>query len=70
MYESPRPDDLGDQRTRQDTQQDDADLEADPRSEPGLAGAVARFPLWLIVSGVLLLALIAIYFAWLVLSPY
>jgi hypothetical protein len=30
MYESPRPDDLGDQRTRLDAQAEDSDSEADP----------------------------------------
>ena len=69
MRESPRPDDLGDQRTRLDAPAEDSGSKADPGSEPGLAGAAAGYPLWVIFGGVLLLALIAIYLATLLTHP-
>jgi hypothetical protein len=65
MHESPRPDDLGDQRTDIDPEPSDQRDAADPRSEPGVAGAASRYPYWLIVGGFLVFALVALYIAWL-----
>ncbi len=64
MYESPRPEDLGDQRTPVAPEPDDGDATVDPRSEPGVGGTVARLPYWFIVGGVILFAAVILYLAW------
>jgi hypothetical protein len=64
MEESPRPDDLGDQRTPVGPEPEDERAEAaDPRSEPGLRGALARVPYWFVVAAVIVAALILLYLA-------
>lgn len=65
MYESPRPEDLGEQRTRVDAQAEVSTSAPDPRSEPGPAGVAGRFPVWVIVGGVVVIVLIALYLAFL-----
>ena len=70
MVESPRPDDLGEQRTPLDPEPpDDERSTADPRSEPGSAGAAARYPYAIIAIAFVLFALIALYLAWNVVPP-
>jgi hypothetical protein len=70
MTDSPRPDDLGEQRTPVAPEPNDDDQSAaDPRSEPGARGAVARVPYWLIVGAVLLVAVLALYFAGAIFPP-
>lgn len=73
MRESPRPEDVGDERTpvaTEDEMMPDDRGAADPRSEPGLTGSEARFPYWLIIGAVVIIALVAIYLAWQYLSPH
>jgi hypothetical protein len=69
MQESPRPDDLGDQRTPVGPEPADEPSAADPRSEPGAAGAAARVPYWLVVIAVVVIALVALYLAGIVFPP-
>jgi hypothetical protein len=64
MQESPRPEDLDDQRTPVAPEPPDRPSAADPRSEPGLRGTVARLPYWFIVVAVIIFALIALYLVW------
>ena len=64
MQGSPRPDDLGDERTPVATDAEQQRTAPDPRSEPGVRGAIARYPLWLIVGSVVVIGLILIYLAW------
>jgi hypothetical protein len=66
MHETPRPDELGDERTPVATEAEQRPTAADPRSEPGITGTAARYPLWLIVGAVVIIGLIAVYLAWLV----
>jgi hypothetical protein len=63
MQESPRPDDLGEQRTPVGPEPPDRTAAADPRSEPGWRGSVARMPYWFIVLAVIVIAVIALYLA-------
>lgn len=65
VVESPRPEELGDQRTPVAPEPDDRPAAADPRSEPGVKGTAARFPYWLIVGAFVIFALVALYLAWL-----
>lgn len=70
MQESPRPEDIGDQRTPvSPEEEEDTPSAADPRSEPGAPGVAARMPLWLIVGGFVIFALVALYLAWLLMPP-
>lgn len=70
MQESPRPDDLGEQRTAVGPEpSDEHPSSADPRSEPGASGTVARVPYWFIVLAVVIVALIALYLAGFVFPP-
>ena len=64
MHESPRPEDLGDQRTPVAPEPVDEPAAVDPRSEPGARGAAARVPYWLIVGAVILVAIVVLYLAW------
>lgn len=64
MHESQRPEDLGDRRTAIATEPDDDAAAADPRSEPGARGTVARLPYWFIVGAVALAAAAILYLAW------
>ena len=71
MDESPRPQDLGEQRTPIGPEPDDDEGRSavDPRSEPGVRGTVASLPYWVIVLAVILVALVALYLAWLAFPP-
>jgi hypothetical protein len=70
MYESPRPDELGEQRTPVAPEPEDRDRSAaDPRSEPGPRGTVARMPYWFIVLAVVAVGLVALFLAYLVFPP-
>jgi hypothetical protein len=69
MRESPRPEDLGEQRTPVAPEPADESSSADPRSEPGVTGAAARVPYWFIVIAVIVVALIALYFAGIIFPP-
>jgi type VI protein secretion system component VasF len=64
MYESPRPDQVGDERTPLATEPEQSRSPADPRSESGAAGVAARYPLWLIVGGFIIFALVLLYIVW------
>lgn len=64
MNESPRPEDLGEQRTPVAPEPADDSPAVDPRSEPGVRGAAARVPYWLIVGGFIVAALVILYLAW------
>ena len=63
MQESPRPEDIGDQRTPVATEEPDRQSAVDPGSEPGPAAGASRLPLWLIVGAVVIFALLALYLA-------
>lgn len=70
MTESPRPDQLGDQRTPIAPEPDEErPAAADPRSDPGAGGAAARVPYWFVVIAVVVVALIALYLAGIVFPP-
>jgi len=70
MSEAPRPEDLGEQRTPVAPEPgEDQRSAADPRSDPGLGGAVARLPYWFIVIGFVFFALIALALAWAAFPP-
>ena len=71
MDDSPRPQDVGDQRTPvgPEPEYDEAGSATDPRDQPGIRGTVANLPYWVIVLAVILVALVALYLAWLVLPP-
>jgi len=69
MTESPRPEDLGEQRTAVAPEPADDSPTADPRSEPGRRGGLARVPYWLIVGAVLIVAIVALYFAGVIFPP-
>lgn len=70
MTESPRPEDLGEQRTPVAPEPvEDERSAADPRSESGPRGAVAKFPYWLVVFGVVLAAVVVLTLVWLVFPP-
>ena len=64
MTESPRPSDVGDERTPVATEAEQSSTPPDPASESGATGAVARYPIWLIVGAVVIFALVALYLAW------
>ena len=70
MTESPRPEDLGDQRTpvAPEPPEDDRSA-ADPRSEPGPRGTVAQFPYWFVVIGVVVAAVVVLALVWVVFPP-
>ena len=59
MKESPRPEDLGEQRTPVGPEEDGGDEAAvDPRSEPGPRGTLARLPYWFIVGAIIVAAIV------------
>jgi hypothetical protein len=60
MSESPRPQDLGEQRTPVAPEPADEPSAADPGSEPGPIGVTAGLPYWLIVGAVLVIAIIVL----------
>ena len=63
--ESPRPDDLGEQRTPVGPEPRETRLSAaDPRSDPSARGLFARYPYAIIVIAFAIFALIALYLAW------
>lgn len=64
MNEAPRPSELGDERTPVATEAEQSPTPADPASEPGPRGTIARYPMWLIIGAVIVFALAAIYLAW------
>lgn len=64
MYESPRPDDVGDERTPVATEPEQRSTPPDPRSDPGAPGVARRYPLWLIVGAFVIFALVLLYILW------
>jgi len=70
MRESPRPEDLGEQRTPIAPEPAEGDRSAaDPHSEPGPRGVLARYPYWIFVLVVVIVAVIALAFAWATAPP-
>ncbi len=69
MHESPRPEDVGEQRTPVAPEPADEPAQADPRSEPGPVGTLARLPYWFIVGAVIIIALIALALSGVVFPP-
>lgn len=70
MTESPRPEDLGEQRTPVSPEPAETEPSAaDPRSDPGARGLLARYPYWFVVIGVVVVAIIALLFAFNVAPP-
>ena len=63
MDETPRPEDLGEQRTPVAPEPADRPGAVDPRSEPGAKGAVAKMPYWVIVGAVILTAVVVLFLA-------
>jgi hypothetical protein len=64
MHESPRPEDLGEQRTPVAPEPEDRPAAVDPRSETGPRGGLAKVPYWVIVGAVIVVAAVALYLAW------
>ncbi|MDP8904335.1 MAG: hypothetical protein M3N29_03305 [Chloroflexota bacterium] len=70
MRESPRPDDIGEQRTPVAPEPPETQRSAaDPRSDPGPRGLLARYPYWFVVVAVIVFALILLYLAWTAAPP-
>jgi hypothetical protein len=70
MTHSPRPEDLGEQRTPVAPEPPEDELSAvEPRSEPGVKGAAARFPYWFVVIGVVFAAVLVLTLVWVVFPP-
>jgi hypothetical protein len=70
MSEAPRPEDLGEQRTRVGPEPaEEQPSAADPRSEPGARGALSQFPYWFVVVGVVVVAVIVLTLVWVVFPP-
>ena len=63
MDETPRPEDLGEQRTPVAPEPVDRPGAVDPRSEPGAKGAAAKVPYWIIVAAVIVVAAVVLYLA-------
>jgi hypothetical protein len=76
MSETPRPQELGEQRTPVAPEPDDhgesaADPHSEPgaRSEPGPAGVAKQFPYALVVIGVVFAAVLVLTLVWVVFPP-
>jgi hypothetical protein len=70
MRESPRPEDLGEQRTPVAPEPAETERSAvEPRSEEGLRGMAARWPYWIIVGSIIVAAFIVLYVVWYVIPP-